>query len=77
MVWFCSLQTWLFKPGMPPVENQFDQELMTAASDLAKKWHFGMFPDPCPLGMLLRRISCIRSSLETNPRYVETSNGVK
>ncbi|KAK9761140.1 Leucyl aminopeptidase yscIV [Basidiobolus ranarum] len=29
---------WLYTPGMPPVQNQFDQSLTQACIDLAQKW---------------------------------------
>lgn len=32
-------ETWLYKPGMPPVINEYDQTLAQAAYDLASKWY--------------------------------------
>lgn len=32
-------QTWLYAPGMPPVQNNYDTSLAQAAYDLALKWH--------------------------------------
>ncbi|KAK3270653.1 leukotriene A-4 hydrolase, variant 2 [Cymbomonas tetramitiformis] len=32
---------WLYGPGMPPVENQFDGSLMQQADALASTWHLG------------------------------------
>lgn len=30
---------WYYEPGMPPVRNQYDTSLATAAQALAVKWH--------------------------------------
>lgn len=32
-------ETWYHAPGMPPVKNDYDTSLATAAYDLAVKWH--------------------------------------
>ncbi|DBB10759.1 hypothetical protein WJX82_009512 [Trebouxia sp. C0006] len=32
-------QTWLYSPGLPPVQNDYDPTLGQAAEALAKKWH--------------------------------------
>jgi leukotriene-A4 hydrolase len=31
--------TWFYKPGMPPVKNEYDSSLGKAAEDLARRWH--------------------------------------
>jgi len=31
--------TWFYSPGMPPVKNNYDTSLATAAYDLAVQWH--------------------------------------
>ena len=33
-------ETWLHKPGMPPIDMPFDQKLANACSQLAKRWVF-------------------------------------
>ncbi|GMH36402.1 hypothetical protein BSKO_04270 [Bryopsis sp. KO-2023] len=32
-------ETWLYAPGMPPIDNEYDTSLAAAAENLAKKWH--------------------------------------
>lgn len=33
-----STDTWFHKPGMPPVENKFDQTLANISQELANKY---------------------------------------